>query len=60
VRDRATDKSDVEAVKAPLSLLLDTELFLLGWPLDVSETGNMSALEDRFLGQRVKLDAAPP
>ena len=29
VRDRAADKSVVEAVEAPLSLLLDTELFLL-------------------------------
>src|SRR5260370_12295347 len=35
VRDRATDKSVVKAVKAPLPLLLDTELFLFGWPLNV-------------------------
>src|SRR5260370_9413596 len=35
VRNRATDKSVVKAVKAPLPLLLDTELFLFGWPLNV-------------------------
>src|ERR1700730_17034751 len=31
IRDRATDKSVVKTVKAPLPLFLDTELFLFGW-----------------------------
>src|ERR1700730_14777604 len=35
VRDRAADKSVVKAVKTPLSLLLDTQLLLLRWPLEV-------------------------
>src|ERR1700691_6536151 len=35
VSDGATDKSVVEAVEAPLSLLLDAELFLFGWAQDV-------------------------
>jgi hypothetical protein len=35
VSDGATDKFVVEAVEAPLSLLLDAELFLFWWPQDV-------------------------
>src|SRR5260370_40125538 len=31
LQDRATDQPVVKAVEAPLALLLDTELFTLGW-----------------------------